>query len=141
MKKYIIDRLVLLAWGIWAMIYTPNRAGPIFTIIGEMMAIFIIVVFCHRILLLPLDLIVGKKQAVVYFSLNYWGAGGETITRKQFAEWKFYYGSNQQIRLLVPYAVPEGKILDLTTPARNQKVKITYYRYSKILCHWEPADD
>ena len=62
MKKYIIDRLVLLAWGIWAMIYTPYRAGPIFTIIGEMMAIFIIVVFCHRILLLPLDLIVGKNR-------------------------------------------------------------------------------
>ena len=141
MKKYIIDRLVLLAWGIWAMIYTPYRAGPIFTIIGEMMAIFIIVVFCHRILLLPLDLIVGKKQAVVYFSYQYCVEDGEMITRKHFVEWKFYYGSNQKICLLAPYAIPEGGILHLTTPARDQKVKITYYRYSKILCHWEPADD
>lgn len=141
MKKYIIDRLVLLALGICFMIYTPYSAGPIFTIIGEITLILSFGILCHRVLLLPLDLIVGKKQAVVYFSYQYCVEDGEMITRKHFVEWKFYYGSNQKICLLAPYAIPEGGILHLTTPARDQKVKITYYRYSKILCHWEPADD
>ena len=141
MKKYIIDRLVLLALGICFMIYTPYSAGPIFTIIGEITLILSFGILCHRVLLLPLDLIVGKKQAVVYFGYQYCVEDGEMITRKHFVEWKFYYGSNQKICLLAPYAIPKDTLMHPTTPARDQKVKITYYRYSKILCHWEPADD
>lgn len=51
--------------------------------------------------------------------------------------WKFYYDNNKTLVLLIPVAVSLEEANAVKCPNRDQKVRVTYYRFSKILCCWE----
>lgn len=90
--------------------------------------------------MLPFDMLSGKKKKTVYFACQGVVQKLEFFKKLYCCEWKFYYGSNDVMTLLVPEAVTEREISSREQPERDMKVIITYYRLSKILCGWKSAE-
>ena len=136
MKKYIVDQLIFLLAGIGIMITIPFFCGPIFTMIFEAITALSWIGLCWRIIVLPLDLLREKEEKTVYFSKQQQFERYETFKRYCF-EWVFHYGGNQKITLLVPASVKKEELKAIECPKKNVPIKITYYRFSKILIDWE----
>lgn len=138
MKKLIIDQTLLLVTGIAVMIGIPTFCGPFFTVLFEIIIIISWGYLCRRILLLPLDLISGEVSRTAYFALQQGGAYLEFFKDMDYWEWKFYFGNDQKLFLLVPIAT-KGKegYKKIVQPPKDVKLKITYFRFSKILLEWE----
>lgn len=138
MKQYIIDQLIFLILGIWMMSILPWMCGYIiiFTIISELIAILSLSYLCRRILVLPLDLILKKRREEVFFSKVSSINDYEFFKGKYCCEWKFY-SSKGTMEVLVPVALTEEEIHNMEKPLVDQKVRICFYRFSKILYSWE----
>ena len=136
MKKYIIDQSLFLVLGIAIMILVPFFGGPFFTLIFEIAIIISWGYLCRRILFLPLDLVLGKVTKTVYFSTQCGNEKLEFFKNKYCCEWKFYSGSGQTLRLLVPIAIAKKETYNMVSPLKDVKLKVTYYRLSKILLEW-----
>ena len=139
MKRFIIDQvitLIVLTALIWLDILFS------YSFVGTIIAIPIFAYLVWRILLFPIDLIVGKKTEIVYFSKQ---SGAEFLYCYGFIRntgvylWDFYHRNNKLLTLLVPIVVNIKKGEEIDQPCANAKVRITYYKYSKILCNWEPV--
>lgn len=129
MKRFLIDKTIFLVIEIIIMILIPLYLGPVFTLIFELMAIFSAVYLCRHILLLPLDLIVGKTKKEMYFSSQR-GYEENQVFKGKYPNWYFHYGENEKVSLVVPSCYD-------SVPEKDIKIKVTYYRYSKILLDWE----
>lgn len=137
MKEYVIDQVLFLAIGIWIMIFIPTMCGHILIlmIIFELMAGLSFGYLCRRILVLPLDILLKKRTEIVYFSRMNTDLY-EFFKGKYYCEWVFY-SSKGTISVLVPVALCQVEILNMEKPVVNQKVRICFYRFSKILYSWE----
>lgn len=139
MGKYIIDQMIFAVVGVGIIMYTPQMCSPIFTIWVEILVALSWGYLCRRLLLLPFDLIIGRKTKIVYFSrqtqtfLDYY----EFFRGKYYCYWRFYYNKNSMMELLVPIAATKEEILAMKLPLVNRKVEINYYQFSKILCAWK----
>ena len=107
-----------------------------FTIISELITILSLTYLCRRILILPLDCILKKRSADVFFSQVSSLNNYEFFKGKYCCEWKFYY-SKGTVEVLVPVALTKEEIHNMEKPLVNQKVRIYYYRFSKILYSWK----
>ena len=100
-------------------------------------------------------LLVEHLSIFYYYHLIYYGAvqsrlpilargGGiynyECLGKKYYCEWKFY-SSQGTLQVLVPVFLTEEKIREMEKPQVDQKVKLNYYKYSKILRSWEVVGD
>lgn len=138
MRKYIIDRVLFALVGLWIILHLPQAYGPIFTVISESIVIVSLGYLCRRLWVLPLDLITGKNEKIVHF------CGLVNICEYEFSRkrccclWKFQ-DNNKTFKLLNPVSAEREKILAMKQPPKDRKIKITYFRYSKILCSWELA--
>ena len=92
---------------------------------------------CRRIILLPIDLLRGKKTNYAYFSTQCSKENYEFFKNTYCVEWKFRYSNGYTIKLLVPYDMTENDLSIFEQPPKDKKVKITYLRFSKILLQWE----
>ncbi|MGN0492058.1 MAG: hypothetical protein ACI4F7_00265 [Acutalibacteraceae bacterium] len=137
MKKYLIDQAMFLIAGIGAMICIPFLCGPIFTFVFEVLVAISWGYLCRRVLLLPLDLLFGKVTDNAYFATQLGLADYEFHKGKHCPEWKFTCG-NKTLILLVPMAATKEAIMELKQPKKDEKLKITYFRFSKILLSYEP---
>ena len=136
MKKYIIDQFLFLAVGITIISLIPLFCGPVFTLIWELVAILIWGYLCRRILLLPIDLILGKVTRTVYFATQSSIEDLEFFKNMHCCEWKFNLENGETIRLLVLTVIKQQEVDKLVFPPKNVKLKITYFRLSKILLEW-----
>jgi len=139
MKKYVVDQALLLAIGIAIMLLIPVFCGPIFTLIFEIAVIFCWGYFCHRILLLPFDVFLGKVSQTVYFSSQCGVEDLEFHKGIHYFVWKFYFEKSQTIKLLVPIDIIEEKVHKIDMPPKDVKLIITYLRFSKISLEWNLA--
>lgn len=137
MKKILIDQALFLAIGIAIMILIPTFCGPVFTLIFEIAVILSWGYLCRRILLLPFDLVLGKVSQTVYFASQCSVEDLEFFKNMNYYVWKFYYGKDQTLKLLVPNAIKKGEEYRVALPQKDVKLKITYLRLSKILLQWE----
>lgn len=140
MKKFLVDQAVFLAFGIVIMIFAPFLYNPIVVAFAEVITAFSWGLLCRRLILLPFDMLSGKKKKKVHFACQGTVQKLEFFKKLYCCEWKFYYGANGVMTLLVPEAVTESEMSGRKHPERDMKVVITYYRLSKILCGWEPAE-
>ena len=136
MKKYVIDQFLFLAVGIAIIALIPLFCGPIFTYIFEIVVILSWTYLCRRILLLPIDLILGKVTRTVYFATQSGIEDLEFFKNMHCCEWKFNLENGQTLMLLVPKAIILQEVDKLVFPPKNVKLKITYFRLSKILLEW-----
>ncbi len=132
MRKYLIDQVLFLIAGIGIMICIPFLCGPIFTFVFEIAVAISWGYLCRRVLLFPLDLLFGKVTSNVYFATQLGLVDYEFRKGRHCPEWKFTSG-NKTLVLLVPMAATLEEILKLEQPKKDEKLRITYFRFSKIL--------
>ena len=137
MKQFVADQLFLLTIGIvtfWTLVFHMSGSTAVKTALLITLGLSI-GYLCHKVLLIPFDMLIGKSVQTVYFSAitgSVWGY--EFFKRGYFRDWKFYWGNHQPIRLLAVDMRPDMQ------PEHGQRVKVTYYRLSRILLSCERAD-
>ena len=141
MRKYIVDKLLVLTVIIGIMIVLPFASRSVTIIIVEIGLAIGYGYMCWRVLVFSLDLLRGSRaqeMQTVYFVGVVLIEKYHILRQKYCIEWKFRYPNNKTITLLVPVSVPEEELDTIESPIPNAPVKITYYRFSKILINWEP---
>lgn len=139
MKKFLIDQALFLILGIAIMISIPYFCGPIFTFLFEILVILFWGFLCRRLILIPIDFVAGRVTRAVYFATQCGIDEYEFHKGRFFCEWKFYYGSNQTLYLLVPICATKEDLAKMSLPKQDEKIWITYFRFSKILLNWTPS--
>jgi len=118
------------------MIFIPQFCGPIFTLFFEIAVILCWGYLCRRILLIPIDLILGKTSQIVYFSSQCYVEDLEFFKNTHYYVWRFCLKNNQSLTLLVPIGFKKEETTTIAPPAKNARLQITYFRFSKILLEW-----
>lgn len=93
----------------------------------------------RSVLLLPLDLLLGHVDDEVIFSNMINIEKYEILHNRYYCEWRVNYKSKGKITLTVPVCMKYDEITQIHRPQTGDKIKIRYYRYSKILCAWEKS--
>ena len=140
MKKFIIDQSIFLVVGIVIMVFIPVICGPFFSLFFEAIGILCWGYLCRRILLLPVDLILGKVTQTAYFAAQSGIEDLEFFKNTYYCEWKFNLKNSQTLRLLVPIAITPKETYKPVPPPKDVLHKITYLRLSKILLQWEQVE-
>jgi len=133
-KNYVIEKLIVLSIFI-AIMCVFAMSYPVNTVIKlEFTILLLLVYFCWRILFFPIDLMKGKKQAIVYFGAHTSGESYLTSHNKVCAMWYCYYGENKHICFLVPVSIPIIKLEDdMWIPNVGEKIAVTYYPITRIM--------
>ena len=142
MRKFVIDKVLYLLYGIAAGIgiYVFERY-IVLTCILETLIIVCLAHQCQPLFALLIDVFKGSVTEEVYLSGKIISRGYDFFSRGSYTEWKFYYGSNDILRLRVPDIKNSGLLEEMKNQRRDQKLKVTYYNLSKILISFEPVYD
>lgn len=139
MKKYLLDQLILMIVFIVLSIvfyYLTSKIIWIMILI-EITIIWSFSCLLKRFLLLPIDILKGAVEKDVFFSSICNIQEYEFFRENFYCEWHFYFSAKDTLTVLVPISQTYEEILKMDIPVVNQKVRIRYYRYSKILSSWE----
>ena len=142
MRKFVIDKVLYLLYGIAAGIglYVFERY-IVLTVIFETILITCLASQCSPLFALLIDVFKGSVTREVYLSGKIISWGYDFFSRGSYTEWKFYYGSNDILRLRVPDIKNSELLEEMKNQRRDQKLKVTYYNLSKILISFEPVYD
>jgi len=142
MRKFVIDKVLYLLYGIaiGIGIYVFERY-MVLTIIFETILITCLASQCSPLFALLIDVFKGSVTREVYLSGKIISWGYDFFSRGSYTEWKFYYGSNDILRLCVPDIKNSGLLEEMKNQRRDQKLKVTYYNLSKILISFKPVYD
>lgn len=142
MRKFVIDKVLYLLFGIaiGIGIYVFERY-MVLTIIFETILITCLASQCSPLFALLIDVFKGSVTREVYLSGKIISWGYDFFSRGSYTEWKFYYGSNDILRLRVPDIKNSELLEEMKNQRRDQKLKVTYYNLSKILISFEPVYD
>ena len=136
MKKFIIDQTIFLVFGIAIAVSIPSICGPFLTVFFEVVVILCWGYLCHRIILLPIDLIIGKVTHTACFATQSGIESLEFFKNTYCYEWKFNLKNGQSLRLLVPITISPTETCKLVPLQKGAIYKITYFSLSKILLEW-----
>jgi len=138
-KQYVIDQVIQLVIFIVLVvgfyIATSERFWIMLSI--ELLIICSFSYLLRRIFMLPIDLFQGVTERDIYFSAICNIEEYEFFRKKYYCEWHFYFSSKDTVTLLIPVCQTHEEILHMDSPGTNQKVRVCYYKHSKILCSWE----
>ncbi|MBQ7005117.1 MAG: hypothetical protein IJN68_01650 [Clostridia bacterium] len=137
MRKYIFDRFIFLIFGIAFCCYFICKFELLIALLLDVVVIVTFGKLCKPILLLPFDLLIGKKQKEAYFSSQTSIEEYEFFKNRNSVKWKFRYGENDVIELLYPLSINKKEIPNIKRPLSDQKVIIEYFEFSKILIRWQ----
>ena len=136
MKKFILDQVLFLIVGFLLAVIIPHICGPIFTLVLETVVILCWGYLCRRVLLLPLDFVVGTTTKIVSFSSQFGKEEYEFFKGNFFSNWMFCYENGQKLILSVPGA--DATNFDcIMLPLCDKRIKVTYYKFSHILLSWK----
>ena len=140
MRKFVIDKVLYLLFGIaiGIGIYVFERY-MVLTVIFETILITCLASQCSPLFALLIDVFKGSVTREVYLSGKIISWGYDFFSRGSYTEWKFYYGSNNILRLRVPDIKNSELLEEMKNQRRDQKLKVTYYNLSKILISFEPV--
>ena len=142
MRKFVIDKVLYLLFGIaiGIGIYVFERY-IVLTVIFETILITCLASQCSPLFALLIDVFKGSVTREVYLSGKIISWGYDFFSRGSYTEWKFYYGSNDILRLRVPDIKNSELLEEMKNQRRDQKLKVAYYNLSKILISFEPVYD
>lgn len=140
MRKFVIDKVLYLLYGIAAGIgiYVFERY-IVLTCILETLIIVCLAHQCQPLFALLIDVFKGSVTEEVYLSGKIISRGYDFFSRGSYTEWKFYYGSNNILRLRVPDIKNSELLEEVKNLRRDQKLEVTYYNLSKVLISFEPV--
>ena len=142
MRTFVIDKVLYLLYGIaiGIGIYVFERY-IVLTVIFETILITCLASQCSPLFALLIDVFKGSVTREVYLSGKIISWGYDFFSRGSYTEWKFYYGSNDILRLRVPDIKNSELLEEMKNQRRDQKLKVAYYNLSKILISFEPVYD
>ena len=142
MRKFVIDKVLYLLYGIaiGIGIYVFERY-IVLTVIFETILITCLASQCSPLFALLIDVFKGSVTREVYLSGKIISRGYDFFSRDSYTEWKFYYGSNDILRLRVLDIKNSELLEEMKNQRRDQKLKVAYYNLSKILISFEPVYD
>ena len=142
MRKFVIDKVLYLLYGIaiGIGIYVFERY-IVLTVIFETILITCLASQCSPLFALLIDVFKGSVTKEVYLSGRIIYRGYDFFSRGSYTEWKFYYGSNDILRLRVPDIKNSELLEEMKNQRRDQKLKVAYYNLSIILISFEPVYD
>jgi len=132
MKEFIIDKALVLIIGIFVVCLIPTFCGPVFTLIFETLALLLWWILCKTVILLPLDLILGAKSDLLYFSRCRYSDKLEFFRNKYYSEWEFYTKDKKLVVLVNPFVVSQKELLS-SNISKDRLLEVRYYRFSKII--------
>lgn len=134
MRKFIVDRILYLLYGIAAGIgiYVFERY-IVLTCILETLLIVCLAHQCQPLFALLIDVFKGSVTEEVYLSGKIISRGYDFFRRDSYTEWKFYYGSNNILRLRVLDIKNSELLEEVKNLRQSPKLKVTYYKLSRIL--------
>ena len=136
MKKFILDQILFLIVGFLLAVIIPHICGPIFTLVLETVVILCWGYLCRRVLLLPLDFVVGTTTKTVYFSSQFGKEEYEFFKGNYFSNWMFCYENDRKLLLSIPG--PDTTNFDcIMLPSHDKRIEVTYYKFSRILLAWK----
>ena len=140
MRKFVIDKVLYLLYGIATGIgiYVFERY-MVLTIIFEAVIIWCLSDQCQQLFALLIDVCKGSVTKEVYLSGRIIYRGYDFFSRGHYSEWQFYYGGSGILRLCVLDTKNSGLLEEMKNQRRDQKLKVTYYKSSKILISFEPV--
>lgn len=140
MKTYVIDQVLFFVIGIVCLIVFNYffLFSSFFKLFCNIVIVLVWIFHCRRLLCLPLDLYCGKEEQTVHYGTQLTTESLDFFNRKFGVYLKFYFGYNEKIILYLPTSINKTLANQLSLPTHDQKITITYYRYSKILCSWKP---
>ena len=140
MRKFVIDKVLYLLYGIATGIgiYVFERY-MVLTIILEAVIIWCLSDQCRQLFALLIDVCKGSVTKEVYLSGRIIYRGYDFFSRGHYSEWQFYYGGSGILRLCVLDTKNSGLLEEMKNQRRDQKLKVTYYKSSKILISFEPV--
>ena len=136
-RLYLLDQGLFLFIGVCFLIWIKTNAGHIFSIIFQLLIFISWLFLCRHFILFPFDLLSKTKSEEVYFSKQSQFDRYEFFRNKYSCIWTFYNSHNKKFELLVPFSKSKEEILSIGHPENSKKIRITYYRFSKILHSWE----
>ena len=139
MRKYILDQILFFVIEVLCIVGVYYYCGVKFTLLLCIVFLPALFYLCRRLLVLPLDLLLGKETKVVYFSKLDSIQNYDIFSKRHNVIWTFYYGNNSKLKLLVPISATKEELLNIKQPSTDDIVEVTYYRLSKILCSWNPS--
>lgn len=136
---FLIDQILFLLIEIGAIIGIAIMAPLSFAFVFDTILIFVTCYNSYRLLLLPIDLLIGVKTHVVYFSGQSNFEKCDFFSKKYTCEWKFHWslnGENHKVFLALFNTFSKAEIENIIKPEKEKRIKIEYYRFSKILVKW-----
>ncbi|MBQ6662857.1 MAG: hypothetical protein IJM69_04890 [Firmicutes bacterium] len=141
MKKYLFDKVLVLLLFILIIIATPLLFSRIKAILFICLEVYGGSFYCKRILLFPLDLIQGPITETGSFVCPLHPPYRYELFRNTFCcVWKFKV-KNKYLELDNPVSLSQDEISRVVLPPKDQKVQITYYKHSSILCKLKTEDE
>lgn len=139
MKKYILDQIILFAFlvGLIIVFYFLTSEIVSIMIVMEIIIVWSFSSFLKSFFGLLIDFLQGGIEQEVYFSSQRNIQEYEFFRENFFCKWYFYYSAKGTLTLLVPVCQTYEEILKMDRPEVDQKVRVCYYRHSKILYAWE----
>ena len=140
MRKFVIDKVLYLLFGISTGIgiYVFERY-MVLTVIFEAVIIWCLSDQCRQLFALMIDVCKGSVTKEVYIAGRNIYLRYDFFNSGRYTEWKFYYGSSGILRLCVPDIKNSELLEEMKNQRRDQKLKVTYYKLSKILISFEPV--
>ena len=134
MKKYVIDKILYFVFGVAIGIglYVFERY-IVLKVIFETILITCLASQCSPLFALLIDVFKGSVTREVYLSGKIISWGYDFFSRGSYTEWKFYYGSNDILRLRVPDIKNSELLEEVKNLRQSPKLKVTYYKLSRIL--------
>ena len=136
MKKWMIDQCLFFFIGIGIMGYFlfVFRRRIWFAVLLDAIVLLPLLYVSRRLVLLPIDKLLGKKKEEVIFAART-GAHELQFNREYHCnEWEFRDDNGRSLRLLIPEATKDASV---TQPKKDRRVRIEYYRLSRLLTGWE----
>lgn len=146
MKYFVLDRVLLFLVStiisVWYLIQVNKHiqdltvSRVIILLLFGVLLIISTAYLCREVLLLPIDFIIGKKTKICYFHHGFLRDDYEFFKKVCCFIWVFGDGK-ENIALTFPTSYPITQKDAVMFPPTRKRIKITYYRFSKMIYSWE----
>lgn len=137
MRTYILDKSIVFLVGVGIFIAIPLLFDPIYSIVLRAVTAIAWLYWCKDLLLLPIDLLLGKTVQAYRFEGCLTVDQYESFRKKYWCVWRFNNGG-KRLTLNVPLSCSQEETFK-RMPSVGQTLTIAYCRLSGLLCSWEEA--
>ena len=140
MKKYILDKIILLLFGLFSIVFFFWYLRECWLVLVPLTLLIIYIYTNKNLVFLPIDLIVGEKKEYMYFVSCSERIDNEIFNDTYYREFKFIYGGNNKEFLIIPEALTIEESYKSELPPTKVKLEVCYYKLSRVLISWKELE-